>query len=699
MAKHNYRTTPDPTNTRMPGGIPYIIGNELAERFSFYGMKGILVVFMTKHLLDSAGRPDVMDQEQALATYHLFTAGAYFFPIIGAMISDILLGKYRTILFLSLMYCVGHACLAMMDAAGPMLGMGMRPWMFAGLLFIAMGAGAIKPCVSAHVGDQFGTGNKHLLTQIFNWFYFSINLGAAASTLLTPVLLVKVGPWAAFGLPGVLMAIATFAFWLGRNKFIHIQPAGLKNFKKETFSPEGLRALKCLAPLFLIFVPMFWALFDQTGGAWVLQAESMNRDFMGVTWLQSQIQAINPILILTLIPVFTYLVYPFMRRFFAPTPLRKIGIGLGITALAFGISALIETRISGGRVESISSTSSVSVWSNAGIIDGPADGYGWTSEQIDWNDPDQHPEIVLRLRERQTWTIDSVELNPYALAGPLAPVKKVIEGEEGYDKYVAFKDEKARRKGLSRDERRALEDAPDIAGMARSVTVYIHPPGEVEEVTKADDDGKETISIELVWIEVGVIELLPEDRRQRLSFDPVDATKVKLVITAAGGDTIAKLGEVRVLATGTGSELALKDNVWPDVAGAGFKPSIGWQFIAYLVITSAEIMVSIVCLEFAYTQSPPKMKSFIMGVYFMGVALGNIFVSGVNFVLGLLKDPEGNTPLDGALYYWAFAGLMLATFVAYVFFAKYFYKGKTYIQGENASATQAETIAEGSDLT
>ena len=90
-----YRDTPDLTK-RMPGGIPYIIGNELAERFSFYGMKGILVIFMTKHLLDRAGDPAFMGEEEAKTIYHLFTAAAYFFPLLGALLSDIVLGKYRT---------------------------------------------------------------------------------------------------------------------------------------------------------------------------------------------------------------------------------------------------------------------------------------------------------------------------------------------------------------------------------------------------------------------------------------------------------------------------------------------------------------------------------------------------------------------------------------------------------------------------
>ena len=162
MADSEYRSKPEDI-TGMPGGVPYIIGNELAERFSFYGMKAILTVFMTKHLLDAAGQPDPMQDEEAKAIYHLFTAGAYFFPMIGAMISDILWGKYKTILLISLMYCLGHGALALMDL-GPVTGAwDMRPFLYLGLVLIAVGAGGIKPCVSAHVGDQFGPGNKHLL--------------------------------------------------------------------------------------------------------------------------------------------------------------------------------------------------------------------------------------------------------------------------------------------------------------------------------------------------------------------------------------------------------------------------------------------------------------------------------------------------------------------------------------------------------
>jgi len=501
-----HRTTPDPNLTTMPPGVKWIIGNELAERFSFYGMKCILTVFMTKHLLDASGQPDFLSDENAKGVYHLFTAGAYFFPILGSIVSDVYWGKYRTILIISLMYCLGHGSLALMDL-GPITGSwGMKPFLFIGLALIAIGAGGIKPCVSAHVGDQFGAGNKHLITRIFNWFYFAINLGAAASTFLTPILLVKVGPWLAFGLPGVLMAIATFLFWVGRHTFVHIPASGWEKFMAETFSPEGKRALLNLAPLFLLFVPVFWAIFDQTGSAWVLQAESMDRDFMGITWLESQVQVVNPVLILTLIPIFTYVIYPLMGVFFDPTPLRKIGIGFVLTAAAFAVSALIEQSITD---------------------DGPA-------------------------------------------------VAAAIQAELGDSEL---------------NENSTLS----------------------ETVRAARNAG---------W----------------------DQERIAPYLSTM--------------------------------------PNIGMQFLGYLLLTAGEGLVSIVCLEFAYTQSPPRIKSFVMAVYLLGVSLGNFAVSGLNFVLDLMKDDQGRTFLDGATYYWFFVGLMLVTLVVYMVFALR-YKGETYIQGEN----------------
>lgn len=330
----------------MPPGVPYIVANEAAERFSYYGMRAILVVFMTEHLRNAAGQLAPMSDVEAREYYHWFSSGVYFFPLIGAIVADAFLGKYRTILWVSLLYCAGHLCLALGDTG---LGVGLmspRAWLFTGLMLIALGSGGIKPCVSAHVGDQFGARNQHLLERVFGWFYFSINLGAAASQFLIPVLLEKAGPSVAFGVPGVVMGLATFAFWLGRNRFVHIPPAGV-GFIKEALGPEGLRALGKLAVLYA-FVAVFWSLFDQTGSAWVLQAKRMDRMLLGMEVLPSQVQAINPVLIMLFIPLFSYVVYPALNRVFPLTPLRKIGLGLFLTVPSFLISAYIETRLAAG---------------------------------------------------------------------------------------------------------------------------------------------------------------------------------------------------------------------------------------------------------------------------------------------------------------------------------------------------------------
>lgn len=345
----SYRDTPEEIEG-MPKGVPYIICNEAAERFSFYGMKSILTIFMVDYLhrMGSVFVDQGMSNAEATERYHTFTALVYFFPLAGALLSDTVLGKYRTIFWLSLVYCAGHAALALMGT--PPLSAAM--WLVVGLWLISVGSGGIKPCVSAHVGDQFGTTNKHLLTKVYQWFYFSINFGSFISTLLTPWLLEHYGPHWAFGVPGVLMGLATLLFWMGRNVFIHIPPGGTK-FLTETFSWTGISAVLKLTIIFS-FVAVFWALFDQTGSSWVLQAKNLNRTWMGREWLASQIQAVNPILVLILIPLFQFGIYPAIDRVFRLTPIRKIGLGLFVMVGGFAIVAVLQERIDAGAQPSIS---------------------------------------------------------------------------------------------------------------------------------------------------------------------------------------------------------------------------------------------------------------------------------------------------------------------------------------------------------
>jgi proton-dependent oligopeptide transporter, POT family len=126
-----------------------------------------LVFFLTTSLANGSGGLAVMDRNEAAGWFHQFVAAVYFLPILGAIIPDGILGKYRTI-FLSIF---GHLALALNDT---------RLGLFLGLFLIALGAGGIKPCVSAHVGDQFGPGNQYLLSRVFGWFLAFVRIGPSA---------------------------------------------------------------------------------------------------------------------------------------------------------------------------------------------------------------------------------------------------------------------------------------------------------------------------------------------------------------------------------------------------------------------------------------------------------------------------------------------------------------------------------------
>jgi POT family proton-dependent oligopeptide transporter len=345
MADAKFITAPLRIST-MPPGIPYIIATEAAERFSFYGMRAILVVFMTQYLRDASGALAVMTENEANQKYHFFLSLGYFLPVVGAIFADVFFGKYRTIFWLSLIYCGGHLALSLDET---------RLGLTVGLVLVAIGMGGIKPCVSAIVGDQFGATNQHLLSKAFGWFYFSINAGSMISIPLTPLLLKYAGPGWAFGVPGILMGIAAIIFWAGRYKFVHIPPAG-RSFFRENFNREGLSAIGRIA-LIYVFVAIFWSLWDQSGSEWVLQAEKMDRQvtIFGSTFeiLSAQIQTLNSIFILTMIVVCNYVVYPLISRVFPLTELRKIGLGLVVTAVSFLIAAWIESQITAGLKPSI----------------------------------------------------------------------------------------------------------------------------------------------------------------------------------------------------------------------------------------------------------------------------------------------------------------------------------------------------------
>jgi proton-dependent oligopeptide transporter, POT family len=353
--------------TGHPKQIRYIIGNEGCERFSFYGMKNILTFFMVNYML--------LSEPTAKANYHLFISACYFFPLLGGILADRFLGKYQTIFWLSLLYCVGHGCLAVFE--------GYPPGFYLGLALIALGSGGIKPCVSAMVGDQYNESNKHLVKQVFALFYWIINFGSFFASALIPKTLAWFGPSVAFGIPGVLMAIATLVLWLGRDKYVHIPPTrrsphafsrvvldALRSPARARREPNGassghwldrardrhpesaVEGAKAVFRVMMIFatIPIFWALFDQKGSTWILQAQRMD-PMVGPWRLEpSQLMALNPLMVMILIPFNGWVLFPLIERRlgFELTPLRRMTIGMFIAGSSFASVAILETVLVGG---------------------------------------------------------------------------------------------------------------------------------------------------------------------------------------------------------------------------------------------------------------------------------------------------------------------------------------------------------------
>jgi POT family proton-dependent oligopeptide transporter len=409
----------------LPRQIPYIIGNEACERFSFYGMRNILVPFLVGSVLLSY-LPEVEREGMAKEVFHSFVIGVYFFPLLGGWLSDRFFGKYHTILWLSLLYCAGHACLALFEDN--------RTGFYTGLFLIALGSGGIKPLVSAFVGDQFDQSNKHKAKVVYDAFYWTINFGSFFASLLMPRILSAYGPAIAFGIPGILMFIATVIFWLGRHKYVNVPPAprdpdsfanvamtalrggadraygagsavaaagvvlaiammvgwGTSAFwwpQNVGFVPtfclalgaillfgglgtalqldrargvhpdaavDGVRAVLRILIVFAIVSP-FWSLFDQKASTWVLQGKAMavpHDLWWWPSWLvkeAAQMQALNPLLVMLLIPFNNLVLYPLLGKLgFKVTALRRMGWGIAFSGLAWVVAGMIQLWMDGG---------------------------------------------------------------------------------------------------------------------------------------------------------------------------------------------------------------------------------------------------------------------------------------------------------------------------------------------------------------
>jgi POT family proton-dependent oligopeptide transporter len=426
---------PEPAKAKLPRQIPYIIGNEVCERFSFYGMRNVLVQFLISSVILAYVQDAAERELVAKEVFHSLVIGVYFFPLLGGWLSDRFFGKYNTVIWFSLIYVAGNACLAAFVDS--------RVGFYTGLFLIAFGSGGIKPLVVSFVGDQFTRENKHLAKIVFDAFYWTINFGSFFASLLIPLVLADWGPRWAFGIPGILMFVATVIFWLGRRKYVRVPPTasdpdsflhvartallarrdgegrpglvlaqagvamavalllawGASKFGWVAWWPEkfGFVITACLALLAIIalggvgasmqlerargahpdaavdgvravlrililfaFVTPFFSLFDQKASTWVLQGNAMAIPHDAWWWpsglvkTASQMQALNPLLVMLIIPFNNLVLYPGLRRMgLEPTALKRMGWGITFAGLSWIVAGVLQLWIDGGAQVSL----------------------------------------------------------------------------------------------------------------------------------------------------------------------------------------------------------------------------------------------------------------------------------------------------------------------------------------------------------
>eukprot|EP00039_Didymoeca_costata_P012965 m.190013 g.190013 ORF g.190013 m.190013 type:complete len:726 (+) comp15635_c0_seq3:18-2195(+) len=669
-----------------PTSIWFIIVCEFCERFSYYGLRAVLVLYCVTYLN--------WDNDQATVMYHAFIMLCYLTPVLGATLGDSKFGKFKTILILSSVYCAGTMVVAGTAIPG-VTGDPPQAWgVIIGLLLIAIGTGGIKPCVAAFGGDQIAENESYLIEGYFSMFYMSINCGSLLSSLITPKLRADVNCFGrfdcfplAFGLPGILMFIAVAIFFLGKRHYKHRQAtrnaladyaralyAGLK--QKMTSCRGGLQAahrhwlepaekivggqfvndIKIANNVMYLFLPlpMFWALFDQSGSRWTLQATMMRTFDMGAlgTFPPDMMQSLNAGLIVLLIPVFQRIIYPIFRRLGIPgKPLNRMALGMCLCGFSFIVAALLQLQIDDSRSIPLPTSSA----SQVKFVSGMTFSSPGSIFLIDVNNGSRtlniSTDLGYTLIPAGNWTADLTVTSkngtefsgtvPFSSENNEVSTAVIYEDMDSNLDLFVFNDD--------------FDSQETEAERAWLKVVHVDPAiGPIKLTSGEDDDFDFTITP--LNTSEGYLSVVSQDQKMTIESKDVDPFEFD-VSFASGGMYI-----MTVLASEDGA--GLDANVIQLVDG--YQVSILWQVPQYVIMTSGEILFSITGLEFAYSQAPSSMKSILQAGWLMTVAVGSLVVIIV---------AESRIFENAANEFFFFAGLMyFVTGVFFIMSRRYKYK-------------------------
>lgn len=683
-----------------------ILLTEFGERFSYYGIKTVLVLYLTKDLM--------FNKANGKSIYHAFSMTSYFTGVIGAMIADSWLGKYRTIAYTLFLYSISEILLTLtsVDTIGQRNSVGPLISLFA----MAIACGNIKPCLAAFGGDQFRKDQEHMLELFFAMFYASVNVGAVLCMWFIPMVRTDVQCFGrdcypvVFAINTVLIITATLSLVAGKRLYTLKDPAGnvmIRVFKiiwhalSNKFSSSGptqvthwldnandeyeqkeindikllLRVLKMYIPL-----PVFWALFHQQGSSWTLQAEQMDGDLGGFTLRSDQIQALNPILVLILIPLYDGVIYPMFERCQMPlSALKKMTGGLVLAAAAFVVCAFVQIQIQT-------------------IGEGPAaPGVGKTTMEFINSAPcpvsidrESFFRVNLKYGERSDVFVGQAGLMNFTVTaqGNGCNVKEKRASLQLDDKKVfsavveIAKDEFVLNKypmelpdiDINKAETRVRVIYSGAANLPERVDVEFKSILSKVEPTVLKNIGIENSSYSLIATGEYYINTIMH-ATNGAKFHSKEQNK-KIKFGNFGGYTV-----VIHPPEGDYNSTQFDTSMYEDAPGTTVSRLL--QIPQYVVLTASEVMFSVTGLGFAYSQAPASMKSVLQSFWLLTVAFGDLIVVILASVL-----PAIGVEREMFLY----GGLMGV--IAIVFgIMSYFYKYVTPEElGENERNEEKENL-------
>ncbi|MGR5486711.1 peptide MFS transporter [Vibrio alfacsensis] len=329
-----------------PRGLFLLFGTELWERFSYYAMRAILVLYLTDATMNGGLGWSTKD---ALDLYGIYTGLVYITPLIGGYLADNYLGQRRSILIGGALMAIGQFTLAM---PADILGLSSLHTFYLGLALLICGNGLFKPNISTMVGDLYNEGDNRR-DGAFTIFYMGINIGALLAGVISGSVTNEFGWKAGFVAAGIGMLISlvmqmTFAqSWLGdigREPAAKRDLALKKSAKKEPLTKEEADRIKVILVMSM-FTIVFWAGFEQAGGLMNIYTQQYTDRMIGgfevpAAWFQS----LNPFFIITLAPVLAVLWVKLGKR----EPNSPVKFALAMFFLALGFLCMVGAVIEQG---------------------------------------------------------------------------------------------------------------------------------------------------------------------------------------------------------------------------------------------------------------------------------------------------------------------------------------------------------------